>query len=70
MNHDASIQGWAFWAETAESVAGRLDSGVDGLTDGEAARRLELVARESSAKREPWWKLLLSQFTSPIVLIL
>ena len=62
---------WAFWAETVDGVARRVESSVDGLSTVEAERRLQRLRREAPVRRrEPWWRLLLSQFTSPIVLTL
>ena len=58
----------AYWAEPAAGLLARLGSGEGGLTAAEAAARRP---RRGRHHRHPGWpKALLTQFTSPIMLIL
>lgn len=62
-----------FWQLSVEDTAGILQTNVDsGLSDIEAAERLEIFGRNSfqSAHRSHWFTLLISQLKSPLILIL
>lgn len=62
----------AFWARDASEVLASLGTSADGLTSAEATRRLATVGHNTLAatERARGFRLLLQQFTSPIVLIL
>jgi len=61
-----------FWSAPAEQLLGELGSRPEGLSEGEAAERLEHYgsAQLGGARRTHAWRLLARQFTSPLVLIL
>jgi len=56
----------------AEDVLDRLGTSSDGLGEEEAKRRLEKHGfnRLQRSRPVPWWRILLDQFTSPVVLLL
>lgn len=62
----------AYWARSAEEVLSGLDSGPGGLDSTTAALRLKRFGRNTLAEREhgPGLRLLLSRFSSPLVIIL
>ena len=62
----------AFWSQSAEDAFRRLQTGVFGLTSAEAGRRLAAGGGGLRKTRggNTTWRLLLSQFKSPIILIL
>src|SRR5687768_4514377 len=62
----------AFWSLSGEEVARKLLTVPEGLSGAEAARRLRLYgANLARSRRSPAaLKLLLSQFRSPMILIL
>ncbi|MGO9566170.1 MAG: cation-transporting P-type ATPase [Desulfomonilaceae bacterium] len=62
----------AFWSITSPEMIQRLESTADGLTTREAHRRLALYGSNllKPKKRSDAITLLLSQFKSPIILIL
>ena len=55
-----------------EAVRARLETSPDGLSEAEAARRLEVHGpNEVETEREtPWWVILLRQFADPLIYIL
>ena len=61
-----------FWSIPAEDIHKILQSSIDGLKSGEAEKRLESYGSNSikPQKSESTLKLLLSQFKSPIIIIL
>jgi Mg2+-importing ATPase len=70
---DGSQQpGVAFWAEEPEALLASLGVSADGLTSPEADKRLARFGpnRLSAKNRRGPLRLLLAQFTSPIILIL
>jgi len=62
----------AYWSRPAGELIADLDSGTDGLSSGEAAARLERYGRNvlGVEHERVWWRTLLGQFRSPLVLIL
>jgi P-type Mg2+ transporter len=62
----------AFWSIPSAEMLQRLESTAEGLTDREAQRRLSLYGSNllTPKKRSDAFTLLLSQFKSPIILIL
>jgi len=62
----------AYWSRPAGELIADLDSGTDGLGSGEAAARLERYGRNvlGVEHERVWWRTLLGQFRSPLVLIL
>ena len=62
----------AFWSLTAETLLGELQTTAKGLTNDEARRRLDLYGPNllEARNRAGTFTLLLSQFKSPLVLIL
>jgi len=62
----------SYWDRTPEAVFATLDTGIAGLTDAEAARRHARFGpnRISAGRRASSARLLLRQFTSPLILIL
>jgi Mg2+-importing ATPase len=62
----------AFWSVPCAAMLQQLESTADGLTGGEAQRRLSLFGSNllKPKKRSDALTLLLSQFKSPIILIL
>jgi Mg2+-importing ATPase len=61
-----------YWSISAESLIELLHSNLNGLTDDQASQRLaEFGANRLQTKRRAGpWRLLFSQFKSPIILIL
>ncbi len=61
-----------FWSLSADVLLGQLHSSLQGLTADEAGRRLEANAghRLDGRQQTPPFVLLLSQFKSPIILLL
>lgn len=61
-----------YWARPAEEVLAALDSRSDGLTQAAAASRLTQFGRNvlTGPAARPWLRLLLSRFSSPLVIIL
>ncbi|NII11077.1 magnesium-translocating P-type ATPase [Oleiagrimonas sp. C23AA] len=61
-----------YWARSASDVLASLDSRMEGLSSGEVAERLRRVGPNTlaGAATLPWLRLLVSRFTSPLVLIL
>lgn len=57
-----------WWADDAAGLAARLGSGPGGLTSDEARRRAE--HHSATGPRHPALRLFVSQFTTPLVLIL
>lgn len=68
----AAASGEPFWSETIADLLARLGTGANGLSSEEAGRRLLSVGPNSLAAppRGGAARLLLRQFTSPIILIL
>ncbi len=62
----------SFWSIPEQRLQEALCSGPAGLSEEEAARRLESSAslRLKTRRRRSDWQLLASQFTSPIILLL
>lgn len=62
----------AFWAMSPEAIVARLRSSPRGLTSAEAASRLARMRllRHHRHGMASWLRLLISQFSSPIILIL
>jgi P-type Mg2+ transporter len=62
----------AFWSIPSAEMVQRLQSSTDGLTSREAQRRLSVYGSNllKAKKRSDTFNLLLSQFKSPIILIL
>jgi P-type Mg2+ transporter len=67
-----TAHGEPFWTGDLAGLLARLESGAEGLSAAEAARRLARYGpnRVRAVRRHRGWRLLLAQFTSPIVLIL
>ncbi|MFW5828942.1 MAG: HAD-IC family P-type ATPase, partial [Planctomycetota bacterium] len=61
-----------WYAMDAERVLEEVGSGQDGLDQQEAEQRLERHGRNSIGGGEevPWWRVLLGQFTSPLIYVL
>jgi Mg2+-importing ATPase len=61
-----------FWSITVTEMLQKLESKKEGLTDDEAQNRLALYGSNllKPKKRSDWFTLLISQFKSPIILIL
>jgi P-type Ca2+ transporter type 2C len=55
-----------------ERVAALLETGTEGLSGDEAARRLQQHGRNvvEAQHEDPWWQLLLHQFRDPLIYIL
>ncbi|MGB8492483.1 MAG: HAD-IC family P-type ATPase, partial [Bacteroidales bacterium] len=62
----------AFWSVSANEMLQKLESKKEGLTNDEAQKRLALFGSNllKPKKRSDWFTLLISQFKSPIILIL
>ncbi|MHA7986492.1 magnesium-translocating P-type ATPase [Rathayibacter sp. CAU 1779] len=62
----------AWWASAADNVVNAVGSGATGLSSQDAAARLRTLRAASGRRRHAlsWPRLLLAQFTSPILLIL
>ncbi|NID14323.1 magnesium-translocating P-type ATPase [Luteibacter yeojuensis] len=61
-----------YWARPAAEVLAALDSRVDGLTASSATQRLKQFGHNAltGPAARPWLSLLLSRFSSPLVIIL
>ena len=61
-----------FWSMKTEEIFTNLKTGYDGLTQAEARRRLQIYGSNvlKAKKSQNLFKLLISQFKSPILLIL
>ena len=62
----------AFWSLSVNEMLQKLEAKKDGLTNDEAKKRLTLYGSNllKPIKRSDWFTLLISQFKSPIILIL
>jgi Mg2+-importing ATPase len=62
----------AFWSISVNEILQKLETKKEGLTDVEAQKRLTIYGSNllKSKKRSDWVTLLISQFKSPIILIL
>ena len=62
----------SFWSMSVEDILNALESSKDGLTSGEAGKRLSVYGLNSikPPKRRSNFTLLISQFKSPIIIIL
>jgi Mg2+-importing ATPase len=63
---------FAFWSVASEEILKKLDTGTSGISDHEAVKRIELFGPnilKSKKKTDPL-TLMISQFKSPIILIL
>lgn len=62
----------AFWSISVNEMLQKLKSKKEGLTSEEAQKRLELYGSNllKPKKRSDWFEILISQFKSPIILIL
>jgi Mg2+-importing ATPase len=69
--HQAEAAG-PFWAQPPDHLLARLETGTEGLSEAEAARRLQVHGynRLEPSRRAGVVGLLLSQFRSPIILLL
>jgi P-type Mg2+ transporter len=59
-----------FWSGTVDQVLADVDSSTRGLTTAEAQRRLAAAPPATGAPTPHWLRVLVSQFESPIILIL
>ncbi len=71
MENTASLP-YEYWSHTAEEAGAKLASGSQGLSSAEAANRLRTYGPNllRTTKRVTPFKLFLSQFNSPIIIIL
>lgn len=71
-NPDLVRENPSFWSIPEEALVRSLSSTTSGLTSDQAADRIERYGanRLDARKSDSWWKLLLRQFKSPIILIL
>ena len=62
----------AFWSISVTEMLKQLGTKKEGLTSDEAQKRLALYGSNllKPKKRSDWFTLLISQFKSPIILIL
>ena len=62
----------AFWSLSVDEMLQKLEAKKEGLTSGEAQKRLTFYGSNllKPKKRTDWFALLISQFKSPIILIL
>lgn len=60
----------AYWSASGDDVLAGLGSGRSGLTAVEARDRLAAAPQPAGRAGSDWWRVLVGQFASPIILIL